>query len=107
MRKYLLILVALCSAKAQEPHVEYQSHGPVSGVIRVLGKYHMGTLRKYWEDGFRKYHPGIRFEEKLLGTANAIAGLYLETADIALMGREILPIESIAYRRVLRKDPIA
>jgi phosphate transport system substrate-binding protein len=66
----------------------------------------MGTVLKYWEEGFRKVHPDVRFEDKLLGTANAIAGLYLETADIALMGREILPIESIAYRRVFGADPI-
>ena len=107
MRRYLLLgFVTLSFAHAQEPLADYQPGGAMHGVIRVLGNYHMGTLLKYWEEGFRKYHPDIRFEEKLLGTANAIAGLYLETADIALMGREILPIESIAYRRVFRADPV-
>jgi phosphate transport system substrate-binding protein len=83
-----------------------QSSAQAGGVIRVLGNYHMGTLLNYWEEGFRKHHPEVRFEEKLLGTANAIAGLYLETADVALMGREIIPMESIAYRRVFRVDPL-
>ena len=96
----------LAPGKAQEALPEYHARGSITGVIRVLGNYHMGTVLKYWEEGFRKYHPDVRFEDKLLGTANAIAGLYLETADIALMGREILPIESIAYRRVFRTDPI-
>jgi phosphate transport system substrate-binding protein len=101
-----LLAVSLMSAEDFSSLPEYRPQYPVTGVIRVLGNYHMGTVMKYWEEGFRKVHPGARFEEKMLGTANAIAGLYLDTADIALMGREILPIEAVAYRRVYRKDAI-
>jgi phosphate transport system substrate-binding protein len=85
---------------------EYKPSQTVTGTIRALGNYHMGILMQYWEEGFRKFHPGVRFEDKLLGTANAIAGLYLETADLALMGREIIPMESVAHRRVFRHDPL-
>jgi phosphate transport system substrate-binding protein len=81
---------------------EYKPEQRVNGVIRTLGNYHMETLLRFWEEGFRRHHPDVRFEDKMLGTANAIAGLYLETADIALMGREIIPMESIAFRRVFR-----
>jgi phosphate transport system substrate-binding protein len=84
----------------------YEPQAKVSGVIRVLGNYHMETMLDLWSAGFAKHHPGVRFEKKMLGTANAIAGLYLETADIALMGREIIPMESIAFRRVFRYDPL-
>ncbi len=101
----MLIAFLACSLSAQD-FPEYHPQDTVPGVIRVLGNYHMETILKFWEEGFRKYHSGIRFEDKMLGTANAIAGLYLDTADMALMGREILPIEAIAYRRVYRKDPI-
>ena len=74
--------------------------------IRVLGNSHMETLMSNWEGAFRSRHPDVRFENRYLGTANAIAGLYLETADLALMGREIMPIETIAYRRAFRHDPV-
>src|SRR5689334_17050934 len=106
MRRMIACAVLLLTpAGAQDSLPEYHPTA-TSGVIHVLGNYHMGPLLKYWEEGFQKYHPEVRFEEKLLGTANAIAGLYLETADIALMGREIIPMESIGYRRVFRVDPV-
>jgi len=66
----------------------------------------MAALMREWEQGFRRFHPDATFEEKYLGTANAIAGLYLETADIALMGREIMPMEDIAYRRAFPDGPL-
>ncbi len=103
MTTFLVALLFLAQ-DAAAPMPEYKPERPVEGVIRTLGNYHMETILKFWEEGFRRYHPGVRFEDKMLGTANAIAGLYLETADIALMGREIIPMESIAFRRVFRYD---
>jgi phosphate transport system substrate-binding protein len=103
-----LAAIAVSPAFAQDLNSlpEYRPAQTVTGTIRALGNYHMGTLMQYWEEGFRKFHPGIRFEDKMLGTANAIAGLYLETADLALMGREVMPMESVAHRRVFRHDPL-
>jgi phosphate transport system substrate-binding protein len=66
----------------------------------------MDKVTEAWETGFRRFHPGATFQNKYLGTANAIAGLYLETADIALMGREIMPMEDIAYRRAFPDGPL-
>jgi len=105
MTKYLLAILFLAQSVAPQPLPDYQAERPAEGVIRTLGNFHMETILKYWEEGFRRHHPGVRFEDKMLGTANAIAGLYLETADIALMGREIMPMESIAFRRVFSYDP--
>jgi phosphate transport system substrate-binding protein len=101
----LLLALLLLGQEAAPPLPDYKQERPVEGVIRTLGNYHMETVLKFWEEGFRRHNPGVRFEDKMLGTANAIAGLYLETADIALMGREIIPMESIAFRRVFRYDP--
>jgi phosphate transport system substrate-binding protein len=78
---------------------EYHPGAPLQGVVRVMGNNHMETLMQLWETNFYRLHPGVVFQNKYLGTANAIAGLYLETADLALMGREILPIEDVAYRK--------
>jgi phosphate transport system substrate-binding protein len=78
---------------------EYRPAAPLKGVVRVMGNNHMETLMHLWEESFHRYHPDVIFQNKYLGTANAIAGLYLETADVALMGREIFPIEDVAYRK--------
>ena len=103
MRPLLLALFLTAVADAQQLP-SYKPESAVSGVIRALGNYHMESVFDSWATGFNKYQPGVRFEKKMLGTANAIAGLYLETADIALMGREIIPMESIAFRRAFRYD---
>jgi phosphate transport system substrate-binding protein len=71
-----------------------------------MGNSHMETLMTLWQAGFHKYQPDAQFQTRYLGTANAIAGLYLETSDIALMGRDIMPMEDIAYRRVFPDGPI-
>jgi phosphate transport system substrate-binding protein len=105
MTTILLALMFLAQEATSPPQPEYKPERQVGGVIRTVGNYHMETVLKFWEDGFRRSHPGVRFEDKMLGTANALAGLYLETADIAVMGREIIPMESIAFRRAFRYDP--
>ena len=84
----------------------YRPRPVPSGVIRVLGNSHMDQLAEIWEEGFRALQPGVRFENTYLGTANAIAGLYLKTADVALMGREVMRMEDIAYRRVFTNSPL-
>lgn len=84
----------------------YQPRPVPAGVIRVLGNSHMDKLMEIWEEGFRAHQPGVRFDNTYLGTANAIAGLYLKTADVALMGREVMPMEDIAYRRVFPNSPL-
>ena len=95
----LLPIVLTFAAWGQE--LPAYSPRPVpAGVVRALGNSHMSAVMSIWEEGFRRHHPGVTFENQYLGTANAIAGLYLDTADLALMGREIMPMEDIAYRRV-------
>jgi phosphate transport system substrate-binding protein len=104
-RSFLIALwLAVASIGISQSLPEYQPTQRVSGMIRTLGNYHMEKLLSFWEDGFRVHHPDVRFENRMFGTANAIAGLYLETADVAVMGREIIPMESIAFRRVFGYD---
>ena len=51
---------------------DYRPRQPISGVIRSSGNEQMGTLMKYWQEGFRKYHPEARFADSLKGTASGI-----------------------------------
>jgi phosphate transport system substrate-binding protein len=62
----------------------------------------MASLMARWEEGFRALQPGIRFSDRLKGTASAPFGLYEWVADLALMGRQIYPYEYYGvYRRSL------
>jgi len=90
----------------------YRARQPVSGVIRVWGHGayakradFIERLMDAWESGFERYHPGIRFENALKGTAAAMAGLYTGTGDVALMGREVWAPEIEAFKEVKGYPP--
>lgn len=85
----------------------YVPHGAVQGVITIAGHGAYGkradfieTLTDKWEEGFRRYQPGVTFKTDLKGTAAAIGGLTTGTANLALMGREIWKPEVSAFREV-------
>jgi phosphate transport system substrate-binding protein len=80
---------------------------PVAGRISIWGHGALAgrfdfieTLVKQWEEGFHQYHPGVVFENRLHGTAAAIGALYTGQGDLALMGREIWPVEIDAFKEV-------
>jgi len=84
----------------------YQPQQGVAGTIRLWGHGStkidfMGKLVKRWEDGFRRYQPGVRFDYRMYGTASAIGALYAGAGDLALMGEEVFPFEAAAYERVM------
>lgn len=70
-------------------------HGALAGRIDFIE-----GLVKQWEEGFRRHHPGVSFGNRLHGTASAIGALYAGVGDLALMGREIWPMEIAAFREV-------
>ena len=78
----------------------YQPARPVSGTIRSWGHGFLRPMMKLWEEGFQKYHPGVRFEDKLVTSAAAIAGLYAQRADLGVLAREIIPSEVAAYEKM-------
>ncbi len=59
-----------------------------------------------WSDGFRRAHPRTHFEMKLLGDSAAVGGLYTGASDIALMGREIWPIELEGFEQAAGHKPL-
>ena len=86
-----LLLLAPALAAAELP--DYQPALPVTGVLRACGNDQMSALLVRWQAGFQKFHPGVQFAGALKGTATAMYGLDLRTADFALMGRPIFPYE--------------
>jgi phosphate transport system substrate-binding protein len=110
----LLLLLALASSARAEDFARpaYVPQLRVEGTIRIWGHGAYGKstdfiegLTRAWEDGFRKHQPGIRFENRLHGTASAIGALYAGVGDLALMGREIWEPEIAAFREVLGYAP--
>lgn len=105
-----LILIALIAinSRAQDMNslLPYQSREAVSGTIRIWGDDRMETLISYWQEGFRKFHPDVRFETKLMGTGTGMAGLYTGVADLALMGRASTSSEIMAFEWVFRYKPL-
>src|SRR5215510_9131938 len=59
----------------------YQPRGTVSGRLRGFGS-NLGGVLKRWEEGFRKFHPGVRFEDKLPTSDAAIPALVTGVADL-------------------------
>ena len=106
----LAALAFIClSATAQPPDLPppYQPRESVTGTLRIWGHGSLGGVTEFvegltraWEEGFAKFHPGIKFENRLHGTASAIGALYTGTGDLALMGREIWPPEIAAFKEV-------
>ena len=105
-------LFAQAASDAAQP-TQSAPEAKVAGVIRTWGhgsrkQDYIGGLAKAWEDGYRKRHPGVRFETSLLGDKSAIGGLYTGAADVAIMERRLSAIEKDSYEQVFgRTDPFA
>src|SRR5258706_10752341 len=88
-----LIAAVLFACAMPSVAQDYVAARKLSGTIRVSGNDEMAALMKRWESGFRKFHPGVRFEQWLKGADSGMYGLEMRTADMALMGRPINPYE--------------
>ncbi len=113
MSRRALVLFAFllgCSSFAIAQNLDsLPSYAPqlkVSGTIRSWGNDYEDKLMQQWADGFHKFHPDVKFSNNLMSTATAIAGLYTNNADLGLMGREIWPVEELAFRRVFKYAPL-
>ena len=100
--------LALSAARADELEgiPSYQPKARVTGTIRTWGHVFVKEAMKNWEDGFRKYHPEVRFEDNLASSAAAMGGLYAGAADIGFIGREVRPMEMAGYKRVMKNPPL-
>ena len=101
----LAIAIGVGATLAQAP----ASPGPET--IRIWGHGSRainpaGDLVRRWNEAFARVHPGVRFEVNLHGDSAAIGGLYTGAADVALMGREIWPIEFEGFDQAVGGHPL-
>ena len=86
---------------------QYRPEQQASGLIREWGDNYFGdsNLNDYWEEGFHKYHPDVKFEYHLKTTLTAIPGLYTGVADLA-PSRKITFSDTLAFERFFNYDPL-
>src|ERR1700730_1132087 len=86
---------------------QYKPEQKVAGTIRIWGLNYLtdGNLAKYWEEGFRKYHPNIKIEWFTPTALVAIPGLYSGQADIGA-SRHITFDEILTFQRIFSYYPI-
>src|SRR6266849_3918713 len=98
-------------SKIAESIPRYQPEQTVSGVIRLWGHGNvklpwLKQLVGFWEDGFRRYQPGVRIQSELHGTSSAIPALFTGVGDIAILGEEIDPAAAAAFEKVKHYPPL-
>src|SRR3982751_3798269 len=103
-------LAAACGAASvhaefrAEEVAAYKPTQQVSGAIRNYG-FGLGGVLQLWEEGFRKFHPGIRFEDKLPTSDAAIPALVTGVADLAPDGGEPAITEALSFFEVYGYHP--
>src|SRR5260370_27616715 len=109
----VIVLSAVVPGGAQsvESLPVYQPQQTVTGTLRLWGhgsptNDFMGKLVRSWEEGFRKFHPDVEFENRMYGTASAMGALYTGAGDLAIMGREIWPYEITTFEKVFHYPPL-
>jgi phosphate transport system substrate-binding protein len=101
----MAVVAVVCAgirATAQDPP---SSSAPNAQVIRVWGYNGLTAQLMRWESEYCAQHPEVHFENQLHGASAVMAGLYNGVADVALMGREIWPVETMAYQWVYQQQP--
>jgi len=78
---------------------EYRPEQTVTGTIRNFGS-NLGGLLKLWEEGFRKFHPQVRFDDKLPTSDAAIPALVTGVADLGPDGSEATLTENLSFFEV-------
>jgi phosphate transport system substrate-binding protein len=101
-----VLALAVHGTRAQEASLPpYQPGQDVSGTLRLWASEAMRSVVMRWQEGFRKYHPGVTVTTDHRGTDVAVAGLYTDSADIALLGREPTASEMQAFEWIFRYQP--
>lgn len=80
----------------------------VTGTIRIWGMNYLtdGFLGEYWEKGFKKFHPNVKFEYTTKTALIGIPGLYTGLADIGAVNRKATFDETLAFQRVFGYHPL-
>ena len=96
----LLLASRLRAADAGPVPAPYVPVPQLTGTVRCWGHGFLRPMMHLWEADFQRLQPGVRFDNKLVTSAAAIAGLYTDRIDLGVLAREILPSEAAAYQKM-------
>ncbi len=87
------------------PH--YKPEQQVSGTLRVVGSNYVasGHVGEYWQQGFLKFQPNVKFKYDLKTPSAAIPALYLGVSDVGPSRKETFE-DLLAYERMMNTDPV-
>ena len=110
-RIHLLLLPILLSlgaalASAQKDGKAAPASQAAAATIRIWGDPAMQPMLESWEQGFGERDPEVRFENRLLGSVTAIAGVDHQVAQIAALGRPLGVDESMSFEWIYRYKPL-
>lgn len=91
---------------AQAQRGAFQPQLVQRGTLRIWGDTYMSSVVLAWEARFRKYHPEVQFDTRLMGTDTGMPGLYSGVADIALFGRASNTTENDGFLHTLQYRPL-
>ncbi len=100
------LVASPCFAQKVTKAERYQPAQTISETIRIWGDEYMSGVVESWEQGFQKFHPQVKFETKLMGTATAMPSIYTGVADLALIGRETNTTDNDGFLHVLQYRPL-
>jgi phosphate transport system substrate-binding protein len=104
------VILALAAMRAGADDLSdlptYRADTSVYGEIRNWGNDLMLNVLRLWEVGFHEHQRGVRFADVLFSTAAAIGPLYTGVADLGILGRQAVPIETQAFHRAMGYDAL-
>jgi phosphate transport system substrate-binding protein len=85
---------------------DYQPSFKVTGTVRLWGSNYIvdGNIGQYWEEAFKKYHPGATFTYHMKTTIAAVPSLVFGVGDIGI-GRKITFAELLMFQRYKNYSP--
>src|SRR5260370_3651842 len=96
--KVIVIVIVLATTHVDAQRLDdlpqYKGDHSQFGEIRIWGNDGEVNLLRLWQAGFHPHQPGIKWVDYLASTAAAIGPFYTSVADVAVVGRAAVPIET-------------
>src|ERR1700682_2046321 len=102
----MIVVLASTCAYAQNPDLlpSYKPGPLVSGKLIAWGNPEQKVVWTRGKEGFGKFHPKVQFEDNLKSSATISGALFTGTANIGVAGREIMPVEALAFRNIFNYE---
>src|SRR5260370_41500635 len=111
MRRLLITMAMMLSLLAVNVEAQnldnlppYKPEASVSGKLVAWGNPEQKAVWNHWREGFSKHHPKVQFEDNLKSSATISGALFTGAANLGVAGREIMPIEALAFRNIFNYD---